>query len=71
MLGAVAIAVAVHLAAWYLNARAWSIGATGPGFLVSDAAWSPPGSWIPWVVAVVLAATASLASAHVVVRAAR
>jgi hypothetical protein len=70
LLGAVAIAAAVHLAAWYLNARAWSIGATGPDFLVSDAAWSPPGSWIPWVVALVVATTASLAAAHVVARAA-
>ena len=45
LLGTVAIAAGVHVAAWYVNAHAWAGAAAGPGFLLSDADWSPPISW--------------------------
>jgi Predicted membrane protein (DUF2142) len=47
LLGAVGLAAAVHLGAWFVNARAWE-------------GWSPPLSWGVWAGALVFAAAAAL-----------
>jgi hypothetical protein len=62
-LAAVSIAGAVHLGAWYVNARAWSGTSAGPKFLVSGSTWSPPGSWLLWGVLLGAAAAAYVGAA--------
>jgi hypothetical protein len=49
-------AVAVMQAiAWYVNARRYAVGGTGPGWFLPSAAWAPPGGWWVWLVTVALA----------------
>lgn len=59
--GAVA---AVHLGAWYTNARraAVGLGQGGTWLFPIRAEWAPPGGWVPWL-ALALAGTALLALA--------
>jgi hypothetical protein len=68
LLGAVAVAVPVHLTAWYVNARAWSGDPSEPGFLLSDVAYSPPLSWLVWCAALLGAAAAAVAAAWTAMR---
>lgn len=60
---AAGLAAAVHLTAWYVNARAWSSGPRGPAFLTAGDGWLPPGSWLPWAGAIVLAGVALVLAA--------
>jgi hypothetical protein len=48
-LGAVATG-AVQGFAWYVNARRYAVGISGPNWFIARADWSPPGGWAPWVV---------------------
>jgi hypothetical protein len=53
---AVPIAVATMQAiAWYVNARRYAVGDSGPTWFPGHATWAPPGNWSPWLVAVALA----------------
>jgi hypothetical protein len=46
---AVPVAVATMQAiAWYVNARRYAVGASGPTWFPGHATWAPPGSWSPW-----------------------
>jgi hypothetical protein len=50
------VAVAVMQAtAWYVNAKYYAVGGSGPGWFLSRAAWAPPAGWWTWLVAAVLA----------------
>jgi hypothetical protein len=51
--GAVA---SIQLVAWWANAHRFAVGLGGPRWFVPDAQWVPPGSWWPWLVAVVAGA---------------
>jgi Predicted membrane protein (DUF2142) len=54
----VAIPVAVALmqvTAWYVNARRYAVGGSGPQWFLGSAAWAPPGGWWTWLAAAVLA----------------
>jgi hypothetical protein len=48
---------AVHLLAFYWAARRAAVGTDGPILFFTDAGWTPPLGWIPWL----LAATAGSA----------
>ena len=50
--------------AWFINARRFAVGTSGPRWFVGHAQWSPPGGWLIWVV-VAFAGTALLALAAV------
>ena len=53
---AAAVAVAVmQAAAWYVNAKRYAVGGSGPAWFLGQAAWSPPGGWWPWLIAAALA----------------
>jgi hypothetical protein len=58
----VAVAIMQPLA-WYVNAKRYAVGGSGPVWFLGSAAWSPPGGWWPWLVAVVLAGCCIAASA--------
>lgn len=53
--------------AWFLTARRFAVGTSGPLVFWTDAAWDPAGGWVPWMVLVttgiVLLAAAALPSA--------
>ncbi len=54
----VTIPVAVgfmQVAAWYVNARRYAVGGSGPEWFLGRAAWTPPVGWWTWLTAVVLA----------------
>jgi predicted membrane protein DUF2142 len=57
---------AVHVIAWYWNARRSATGLDGPLFFLGDAAWEPPLGWLPWLIL----ATASAGSAATALRSA-
>jgi hypothetical protein len=60
---ATALAVAVIQGfAWFINARRFAVGTSGPRWFLSHAQWSPPGGWAIWV-AITFAGTAALALA--------
>jgi Predicted membrane protein (DUF2142) len=53
---AVPVAVAtMQIIAWYVNARRYAVGASGPTWFLSNATWAPPGTWSAWLVAMLLA----------------
>jgi hypothetical protein len=61
-LGMLAVTVPVacalmQLVAWYVNAKRYAVGGSGPEWFLGRAAWSPPAGWWIWL------ATAALASA--------
>jgi hypothetical protein len=67
-----AVAVAVMApAAWYVNAKRYAVGGSGPAWFLGQAAWSPPAGWWTWLIAVALAAVclASLSTWSVPLRA--
>ncbi len=69
-----AAAVAVMApAAWYVNAKRYAVGGSGPVWFLGQAAWSPPGGWWIWLIAVVAAGIclASLAVWRLPLRASR
>jgi hypothetical protein len=49
----------VQGAAWYVNAKRFAVGNTGPAWFFGHASWSPPAGWIVWGI-VVAAAVACL-----------
>lgn len=61
------VVAAVHLLAWYTNARRAAVGITGTWGFPLQAEWAPPGGWLPWValalVGSVLLAAAALSAA--------
>lgn len=62
---ALALPLAVALAqilAWYVNARRYAVGTSGPTWFLPHASWAPPGGWWPWL-ALALAAGGCLAAA--------
>jgi hypothetical protein len=46
---AIAVAALVQGLAFYLNARRYAVGTSGPRWFVSHALWSPPGGWWIWL----------------------
>jgi hypothetical protein len=55
-------AAAVHLLAWYWNARRFAVGIDGPLWFVPHAEWAPAAGWWPWLLAA-LAGSALLVAA--------
>lgn len=45
---------AVHFVAFYWAARRAAVGDDGPLLFFADAGWSPPGGWVPWLLAAAL-----------------
>jgi hypothetical protein len=65
-LALIASASAVVVAAaqgfgWYINARRFAVGTSGPRWFLGHATWSPPGGWPLWL-AVAFGGTAALAA---------
>ena len=58
----VAVAIMQPLA-WYVNAKRYAVGGSGPVWFLGSAAWSPPGGWWPWLVVAVAAGCCIGASA--------
>jgi len=61
------VAVAVMQAvAWYVNAKRYAVGGSGPVWFLGRAAWAPPAGWWTWLAAAVLAGLclAALALVH-------
>ncbi len=53
---AIPAAVAVMQAvAWYVNAKRYAVGGSGPEWFLGRAAWSPPAGWWTWLLTAVLA----------------
>jgi hypothetical protein len=53
---AIPIAVALMQAgAWYVNAKRYAVGSSGPSWFLGRAAWAPPAGWVTWLTAAVLA----------------
>jgi Predicted membrane protein (DUF2142) len=51
------VAVAVMQAtAWYVNAKRYAVGGSGPEWFPGRAAWTPPAGWWTWLAAAALAA---------------
>jgi hypothetical protein len=46
---------AIQLLAWWLESRRLAVGTDGPFFFTADAAWDPPGGWLPWVLTMLVA----------------
>ena len=49
---------AIHLLAWWLEARRLAVGTDGPLVFTSNTAWNPPGGWLPWVLTMLLGTVA-------------
>lgn len=54
---------AVHLLAFYWNARRSAVGLDGP-LVFTDPGWSPPLGWVPWLAAAAAGAAAIAAAAR-------
>ncbi len=54
---------AIHLVAWWLEARRLAVGTNGPLYFLDDAAWTPPGGWALWVGAMVIGAALYVSAA--------
>jgi hypothetical protein len=39
----------LQFAAWYLNARRYAVGISGPRWFVGHAQWTPSGGWVLWI----------------------
>ncbi len=51
----VPVAVALMQAvAWYVNARRYAVGGSGPEWFLGHAAWAPPAGWWTWLAVAVL-----------------
>jgi hypothetical protein len=48
-------AAVMQVAAWYVNAKRYAVGGSGPEWFLSHAAWAPPAGWWTWLSVVVLA----------------
>jgi hypothetical protein len=48
-------AAVIQVAAWYVNARHYAVGGSGPVWFLGRAAWTPPAGWWTWLGAAVLA----------------
>lgn len=44
----------MQVIAWYVNARRYAVGASGPTWFPGHATWAPPGDWSPWLIATLL-----------------
>jgi hypothetical protein len=55
------VVAAVQGFAWYINARRFAEGTSGPRWFLGHATWTPPGGWPLWL-AVAFAGTAALAA---------
>ena len=64
------VAAVLQFLGWYLNARRYAVGTSGPEWFVSRAAWVPPGGWILWI-AVAVAGSLCIATGSVLVAAPR
>jgi hypothetical protein len=49
---------AIHLVAFYWAARRAAVGTDGPLLFFTDAGWSPPLGWVPWLVIALAGAAA-------------
>jgi len=58
LVGIPVTAAAVHLLAFYWNGRRSAVGVDGPLLFFTDASWSPPLGWLPWLGAAALGAAA-------------
>jgi hypothetical protein len=47
----------MQVVAWYVNAKRYAVGGSGPEWFLSRAAWAPPAGWWAWLAAAVLAGT--------------
>jgi hypothetical protein len=47
---------AIHLLAWWLEARRLAVGTDGPLYFLGEAGWTPPGGWAFWVLAMLAGA---------------
>ena len=45
----------MQLVAWYVNAKRYAVGSSGPEWFLGRAAWSPSGGWWIWLAAAALA----------------
>lgn len=64
---AVATPIAVGLMqalAWYVNAKRYAVGGSGPEWFAGSAAWNPPDGWWLWLGAVALACACFAAAAR-------
>ena len=59
-----AVAGAVHVLGWWSSSRRFAVGEDGSWLFIGDARWSPPAGWWPWVLVVMLATGAYLATAR-------
>lgn len=60
----VPIAVAfMQASAWYVNAKRYAVGRSGPEWFLGRAAWTPPAGWWLWLTVVVLASLCLAATA--------
>jgi hypothetical protein len=46
----------MQAAAWYVNAKRYAVGSSGPEWFLGRAAWVPPAGWWTWLVAAAAAA---------------
>lgn len=49
-----------HVAAWWLNARRYATGTTGPLLFIEHSEWAPPFGWWPWLLMTLIAVLAML-----------
>jgi hypothetical protein len=59
------VVVAVQGFAWFINARRFAEGTSGPRWFVSHAQWTPSGGWYIWLVAALVGAAMVAAAAMV------
>ncbi len=45
---------AMQLVAWYVDAKRYAVGGSGPEWFLDRAAWTPPTGWWTWLVAAAL-----------------
>jgi hypothetical protein len=46
----------MQMGAWYVNAKRYAVGGSGPEWFLGRAAWAPPAGWWTWLVAMALGA---------------
>ncbi len=49
------VVAVMQVAAWYVNAKRYAVGGSGPEWFLGRAAWTPPLGWWTWLAATVLA----------------
>ena len=66
LLFAIPVACALmQLVAWYVNAKRYAVGGSGPEWFLTRAAWSPPAGWWMWLSTAVIASACLAAVALV------